>query len=144
MNSSNSFKNISNRTIMPEYRQFYDDEIQGQSISQGNSKDSIGISTSIWLLLLNCVSIADTVMKKCGDIFSCVWFDWCMALPVYKVWHGYTQLQDNCSVPAVWCCCQQAKTDNSCRYEVTSSYGDQLLATGILGFLEKGEGTIFV
>ena len=32
---------------MPEFGQFYDDEIQGQSISQGNSKDSIGISTSI-------------------------------------------------------------------------------------------------
>ena len=35
---------------MPELRQFYDDEIQGQSLSQGHSKDSVGISSTIRLL----------------------------------------------------------------------------------------------
>ena len=71
-NSTKSFKNISNRTVMPELRQFYDDEIQGQSLSQGHSKDSVGFSTSIRLLLLNSVSIGDIVMKKCGGhCFMC-------------------------------------------------------------------------
>ena len=54
---------------MPEFGQFYDDENQGQSLSQGHCKDSVGISTSIRLLLLNIVSIGDTVVKKCGGHF---------------------------------------------------------------------------
>ena len=56
---------------MPEYRQFYDDEIQGHSLSQGYCKDFFGISTSIRLLLLNSVCIGGTVvMKKCrGNFF---------------------------------------------------------------------------
>ena len=73
MNSSNSFKNISNRTIMPEYRQFYDDEIQGHLLSQGHCKDSVGINTSIRLLLFNRDSIGGTVVKKCGrSFFMCL------------------------------------------------------------------------
>jgi hypothetical protein len=68
-NSSKSFKNIFKRLIMPEFRQFYDDEIQGQSLIQGHSIDSVGISTSIRLLFLNNVSIGDTVVKKCGGHF---------------------------------------------------------------------------
>ena len=84
MNKTKSFKNTSNRTIKPEFRHFCDDEIQGQSLSQGQCKDSVGISTSIWLLLLNSVSIGDTVVKKCGGHFFLYWFDWCMALPLIK------------------------------------------------------------
>ena len=73
MNSSKSFKNFSNRTIIPEFRPFYVDEIQGQLLNQGHRKDSVGISTSIRLLLLNSVSIGDTVMKKCGGhLFMCL------------------------------------------------------------------------
>ena len=68
-NSCKSFKNISTRKIMPEFRQFYDDENQGQSLSQGHCKDYVGISTSIRLLLLSSVSIGDTVVKKCGGHF---------------------------------------------------------------------------
>jgi hypothetical protein len=45
---------------MPEYRQYYDDEIQGHSCSQGHCKDYVGISTSIRLLLLNSISIGGT------------------------------------------------------------------------------------
>ena len=45
---------------MPEYRQFYDDEIQGYSLSQGHCIDFVCISTSIRLLLLNSVSIGGT------------------------------------------------------------------------------------
>ena len=58
-NSTKSFKNITNRTIMPKFGHFYNDEIQGQSLSQGHSKDSVGISSSIRLLLLNSVSIEE-------------------------------------------------------------------------------------
>ena len=58
---------------MPKCRQLYDDEIQGQSFSQVQSKDSVGISTSVRLLLLNNVSIGDTVVKKCdGHFFMCL------------------------------------------------------------------------
>ena len=45
-----------------------------------------------------------------------------------------------CSVPTVWCCCQQAKTQSSYSYEVKSSYGKQLEPNGIFEFLEKGRG----
>ena len=44
---------------MPEFGHFYNDEIQGQSLSQGHSNDSVGISSSIRLLLLNSVSIEE-------------------------------------------------------------------------------------
>ena len=71
-NSSKQFKNISNMTIMPECGHFQDDDIQGQPLSQGHCKDYVGISASIRLLLLNSVSIGDIVVKKCGDIFSCI------------------------------------------------------------------------
>ena len=55
---------------MPEFGQFYDDENQGQSLSQGHCKDSVGISTSIRLLLFNSIIIGGTVVKKCrGDFF---------------------------------------------------------------------------
>ena len=60
---------------MPKCRQLYDDEIQGQSFSQVQSKDSVGISTSIRLLPINCVSIGGTVVKKFGGILVCVWID---------------------------------------------------------------------
>ena len=71
--SCKSFKNMSTRKIMPEFGQFYDDENQGQSLRQGHCKDSVGISTSIRLLLLNSVSIGDTVVKKCGGhCFLCL------------------------------------------------------------------------
>ena len=70
VHSCKSFENISTRKIMPEFGQFYDDENQGQSFSQGHCKDSVGISTSIRLLLLNIVSIGDTVVKKYGGHFS--------------------------------------------------------------------------
>ena len=52
-------------------------------------------------------------------------------------------LHHNQSAPTVWCCCQQAKTEKSYTYEVTSSYGKQLTVPGILGSLEMGEGTVF-
>ena len=54
---------------MPEYGQFYDDEIQWHSLSQGHFNDSVGISTSIRLLLLNSVSIGGIVVKKCEGNF---------------------------------------------------------------------------
>ena len=55
---------------MPEYGQFYDDEIQGHSLSQGHCKDSVGIIASIRLLLFNRSIIGGTVVKKCrGDFF---------------------------------------------------------------------------
>ena len=57
---------------MPEFGHFYDDENQGQLLNQGHCKDSVGISTSIRLLLLNSVSIGDAVVKKCGGHFSCI------------------------------------------------------------------------
>ena len=73
MNSSKPFKNILNRTIIPEFGHFHDDEIQGQSLSQRQSKDSVGISTSIRLLLLNSFSVGGTVVKKCaGHLFMCL------------------------------------------------------------------------
>ena len=72
---SKSFKIISNRTLLPKYGQYCDDEIQGQSFSQGQSKDSVGISTSIILLPIKCVSIGGTVVKKFGGILVCVWID---------------------------------------------------------------------
>jgi hypothetical protein len=59
--------------------------------------------------------------------------------------HIYMQLQHNCSVLTVWCHCQQAKTENSYRYEGTSSYGEQLTTPEILGILERmGKGRYFV
>ena len=70
---------------MPEFRQIYDDEIQGHSLSQGHCKDSAGMSTSIRLLLLNIVRIGGIVVKKCGEIFSSIWFDSHMVLPVTNV-----------------------------------------------------------
>ena len=81
--------------------------------------------------------------RNVGAFFSCVWFDSFMALPVTKVSYVYTWRKDHCSVPTVWCCCQQAKTENSYKYEVTSSYGEQGMTAEILGFLEKRKGTIF-
>ena len=57
---------------MPKCRQLYDDEIQGQSFSQVQSKDSVGISTSIRLLPINYVSIGGSVVKKFGGILVCV------------------------------------------------------------------------
>ena len=60
---------------MPGYGQFYDDEIQGHSLSQGHCKDSVGTSASIRLLLLSSISICGTVVKKCEGKFSCVCFD---------------------------------------------------------------------
>ena len=54
---------------MQEFGQFYDDENQAQLLSQGHCKDAVGISTSIRLLLLNIVSIGDTLVKKCGGHF---------------------------------------------------------------------------
>ena len=35
-------------------------------------KDSVGISISIRLLLLNIVSFGDTVVPKCGHLFMCL------------------------------------------------------------------------
>ena len=52
---------------MPEFGHFYNDEIQGQSRIQGHSKDSVGIRTSIRLLLLNSVSIEE----MWGHLFMC-------------------------------------------------------------------------
>ena len=80
--------------------------------------------------------------RNVGEVSSCVWFDSRMALPVTKVWYGDAWLQDNCSVPSVWCPCQQAKTENSYRYEVTS-FEKQLTTPGILGFLQGVKGTVF-
>jgi hypothetical protein len=57
---------------MPEYSQFYDDDMQGHSLSLGHSNDSPDISTSIRLLLLNSGSIGVTVVKKCVGISFCV------------------------------------------------------------------------
>ena len=127
---------------MPEYRQYYDFEIQGHSLSQGHCKNSAGISTSIRLLPLHSTASVLVLLwrRNIEEISSCVWFDWRMAQVVAKVWYGYTQLLDNCSVPTVRCCCQEAKTETSYRYKVASSYGKQLLKPGILGFMDKGEG----
>jgi hypothetical protein len=49
---------------MPEYGQFFDDEIQGHTLSKGHCKESVGISTSIRLLLLNIVRIGGTVVRE--------------------------------------------------------------------------------
>ena len=58
---------------MPEYGQFYDNEIQGHSLNQGHCKNFVGISTSIRLLLLHSVSIGDTVVKEyLGNFFMCL------------------------------------------------------------------------
>jgi hypothetical protein len=45
---------------MPEYRQYYDDGIQGHSLSQGHCKDYAGMSTGIIVLLLISISIGGT------------------------------------------------------------------------------------
>ena len=52
---------------MPGYGQFYDDEIQGHSLSQGHCKDSVGTSASIRLLLLSSISRSEErrVGKEC-------------------------------------------------------------------------------
>jgi hypothetical protein len=57
---------------MPEFGQFYDDENQEHSLSQGHCNDSVDTSTSIRLLLLNCVSIGGTEVKKCRVVFPWV------------------------------------------------------------------------
>ena len=107
------------------------------------------VETLVALVLVSdfCYSTASVLVlqwsRNVGEISSCAWFDGSMALPVSKLWYRYAWLEDNFSVPTVWSCCQQGKTENSYRHEVTSSYGEQLMAPGIFGFLENGDGTVF-
>jgi hypothetical protein len=60
---------------MPEYGQYYDDEIQGHSLSQGHCKYLLALILVSDFYYSAASVLVVQVVKKCGGCFPCVWFD---------------------------------------------------------------------